>query len=140
MPYVVLFFVTRKAGMLPADFKKHFETSHIPLMQSITGVHFPRTHVRRYLQRSDASTSSTDPGVNRSNYPATVLVGKQEDFEFDAIAELIFDDKAASDKFFELINEKEALATRVKEEEMFLDRTKIKAVVVGDVVTTNGSA
>ena len=78
--------------------------------------------------------------MNRSNYPATVLVGKQEDFEFDAIAELIFDDKAASDKFFELINEKEALATRVKEEEMFLDRTKIKAVVVGDVVTTNGSA
>jgi hypothetical protein len=68
------------------------------------------------------------------------LVGTEADFEFDAIAELLFDDKAASDEFFKLINAKEALETRVKEEEMFLDRSKIKAIVVGDVITTAGAA
>ena len=136
MPYVVLFFVTRKAGMSPADFKNHFETSHIPLMQSLTGPHFPRTHVRRYIQQTDGSPSSTDLDVGYANYPAIVLVGTEADFEFDAFAELVFEDKAASDKFFELINAKEALETRVKEEEMFLDRSKIKAIVVGDVITT----
>lgn len=69
--------------------------------------------------------------MNQSSYPATVLVGTEAVFEFEAAAELIFDDKAASDKFFELINDKDVLAMRVKGEETFLDRSKTKAVVVG---------
>ena len=69
--------------------------------------------------------------MNQSSYPATVLVGTEAVFEFEAAAELIFDDKAASDKFFELINDKDVLAMRVKGKETFLDRSKTKAVVVG---------
>jgi len=50
---------------------------------------FPISHTRTYLQRSEAG----------DEYPATVLVGGQADFKYDAFAELKFKDGAALEHF-----------------------------------------
>lgn len=134
MTYNVLIFAYRKPGMTPAAFKSHYESSHVPLVQSIAGDHFPEAHVRRYLHRTESSTS----GPN--DYPASVMVGAQSDFEYDAIAELIFKDETAFQTFFGLVSQPEAAKKIAENEEMFLDRPKMKVVVLGDCITTSGPA
>lgn len=94
MTYRILIFAYRKPGTTPAAFKSHYETSHVPLVQSIAGDHFPKAHTRRYIHRTERSASATHD--DDDDHPASVLVGAQSDFEYDAIAELIFDDETAS--------------------------------------------
>jgi uncharacterized protein (TIGR02118 family) len=127
MPYTVLIFAYRKPGLSPAEFKSHYESSHVPLVQSLTGSLFPKSHTRRYIQRADSA-----------NHPATVLVGTQADFEYDAIAELIFDDEGAFQAFFACVSEAKAAEKIAQDEDKFLDRTKMKVVIEGDSIVTYG--
>lgn len=136
MTYHILIFAYRKPGTDPAAFKSHYESSHVPLLQSIAGSHFPKAHIRRYVHRTESSASST----NDKDYPATVLAGVQSDFEYDAIAELVFDDESAFQTFFGVVSQPGAADKIAKDEEMFLDRLKMKVVVLGDCLTTSGLA
>ena len=101
----------------------------MPLLQAIAGVHFPKSHTRRYLQRSSESP----------DHPATVLVGTQSHFEYDAIAELIFDDETAFQTFFGVVSQKEAAEKIAEDEEKFLNRARMTAVAVDDCTVTTGS-
>lgn len=89
--------------MDPAAFKSHYESTHVSLLQSIAGSHFPKVHVRRYVHRTESSASST----NDKDYPATVLMGAQSDFKYDAIAELVFDNETGYQTFFGLVCQQE---------------------------------
>lgn len=116
--------------MSPAAFKSHYESNHIPLIQSLTGSHFPRTHKRYYVQRSeDADTNN--------HFPATVLVGAQSDFPYDAFAELIFEDAAKFQTFMSIVSQGETKETLAQDEDLFLDRGRMTAVVVGEPVATS---
>lgn len=133
MPFTVLLYAYRKVGTTPAAFKSHYESSHVPLVQSLTGTHFPQSHKRFYIQRSeDADTNS--------NYPATVLVGTQPDFQYDAFAELTFGDAAKFQTFMGIVGQGDAKEKIARDEEMFLDRERMTAVVVGEIKVTEGSA
>ena len=140
MPFSILIFAYRKPGLSPAEFKSLYETSHIPLVQSVAGSHFPKAHVRRYIQRSQekSAPASTDDVEEHSEYPATVLIGAPSDFEYDAIAELTFDDEAAFQAFFGTVSQQDAAEQIAKNEETFLDRPKMRVVVLGDCITTTG--
>ena len=70
MTYNILIFAYRKPGMTPAGFESHYKSNHVPLVQSIAGDHFPKAHIRRYIQQTESSTSATD-----NDYPASVMVG-----------------------------------------------------------------
>ena len=97
------------------------------MLQSVAGPHFPKTHTRRYIQRSE-DKDSTEGNAN-TKYPATALVGTPADFEYDAIA-------VAFQTFFGHVSQPEA-ATRIAEhEEMFMDRVRMRAVVIDDCVVT----
>ena len=103
----------------------------MPLLRSLAGPDFPLSHTRRYIAR----TSSTDkPG--ESKHPATVLVGTQADFEYDAIAELVFDDETGFLTFSAKMAEKEAAEQIAKDEEAFLDRARMTAVVLDSCAAT----
>lgn len=136
MPYRILIFAYRKRGTSPSQFKTHYETRHVPLLKAITGPLFPKSHVRRYVQRA---SGGRDSPPNNGNYPATVLIGSQSDFDYDAIAELTFKDEAAFQAFFAKVNEPEAAAKIAKDEEQFLDRARMRVVVLGDCTTTTGN-
>ncbi|MCJ1372937.1 hypothetical protein MMC20_004163 [Loxospora ochrophaea] len=134
MPYIILIFAYRKPGLSPAAFKSHYESSHVPLVQSITGPHFPNTHTRHYIQRAENTAAS--PSSSNTDYPATVMVGAQEDFAYDAFAELTFDDAAAFHAFYALVNEEEAAKKIAQDEEMFVDRAKMRVAIVDDCAVT----
>ena len=138
MPYIVQAFVYRKPGVSPAAFKSHYESRHVPLLQALTGPHFPNSHTRRYTQRSDTSSSPplAEDDSKNAKYPATVLIGTQADFDYEAFAELIFDDEAAFQTFFARMSQEEVAEKIAKDEEMFMDRAKMRVVIIGDCITT----
>lgn len=129
MPFSILIYVTRKPSLTPEEFKDYWENHHIPLLQSLTGDSFPRQHRRKYLART-ARKGFGGP-ANKDN-PLLVLRGSPEDFDFDGMAELTWDDEAAFHKFYNAIYSKEAAAKLARDEEVFLEPGKLKAVVVDD--------
>ena len=137
MPFSVLIFVYRKPGLSPTAFKSHYETSHVPLIKSIAGPLFPNSHTRHYIQRTESNdSSSVEAGADNTKYPAAVLVGNQADVEYDAYAELTFDDEAAFQTFFTHMYQPEAAEKIAQDEELFLNREKMTVVVVGDHFVT----
>lgn len=135
MVYSVLIFAFRKPGTTPAEFKAHYEGSHVPLVKSLAGPHFPISHTRTYLHRTEDGNAT---GNDNAKYPASVLIGPQSEFEYDAFAELKFADQAAFGAFFGLMQTPEVAEKIAADEEKFLDRPKMTAVVVGEVNVTMG--
>ncbi|KAI0424466.1 EthD domain-containing protein [Xylaria sp. FL1042] len=134
MPYSVLIFAYRKPGTTPNQFKAHYEGVHVPLIRDLAGASFPLSHTRRYLHRSE---NQTDGNTARNpSTPATVLLGTQDDFDYDAITELTFEDAAAFQTFFGLMQQPEIAAKIAADEETFLDRTRMPVVVLGDTTET----
>jgi len=125
MPYTILIFITRKSNISHSDFKKHYETSHIPLLQFYGGENFPKSHKRHYLQFSDSD-----------NGQPTVLHGDKAAFDFDVIAEVRFDDEAAYKAFLGALAGEEVTKTLKIDEDKFINREKMRIVVVGDVHET----
>ena len=129
MTFTVLQFYTRHPALTPYAFKNYYETNHIPLLQFLTRSHFPISHTRRYIQRS----SSSNQPFSDNDHPAIIVVGKQSDFDYDVVAELVFENAAAFETFFMLISEEEAAEHIKEDEERFLIVGKTMAVVVGEV-------
>ncbi|GMG50995.1 unnamed protein product [Aspergillus oryzae var. brunneus] len=68
--------------------------------------------------------------------PATVLVGQQTDFDFDAYAELTFADQAAFQAFGAKLYAPDAAAQIAADEEKWLDKSKLAMAMLGDVIET----
>lgn len=66
------------------------------------------------------------------------LVGSQPDFQDDALAGLTIKDAAAFQTFMGFVSQGEAKEIIARDEEMFMDRGKMAAVVVGETVATAG--
>lgn len=133
MPYRILMFVYRKPGTTPEQFKRHYEEIHIPLIQSLAGSSFPRKHSRRYIDRQE-QTTGPDNRHNPEEYPATLLSGTQENFDYDAIVELEFEDLAAFQDFFGVLSQPD-VSVKVKDDcDIFMDQSKGPSVVINDVI------
>ncbi|TVY85713.1 hypothetical protein LAWI1_G008996, partial [Lachnellula willkommii] len=70
-------------------FRNHYENTHMPLLISLTGSVFPKTHKRYYLTRTPKDPSSSN--TSNANHAVTVDEGEAEDFDYDAYAELEFE-------------------------------------------------
>jgi hypothetical protein len=130
MTYTVLIIAYRKSGTSPAEFKAHYESTHAPLLKEIAGPLFPLTHTRHYLHRAEGD--SPDAASN----PATVLVGTQEGLDCDSYSLLLWENEEAFQKFFAALSQPEAAARIAADEEKFIDREKLKIVLVGDSCVT----
>ncbi|EMR69549.1 putative inositol-3-phosphate synthase protein [Eutypa lata UCREL1] len=112
MAYSVIIFAYRKPGTTPEQLKAHYENSHVPPGQA---------------------ESSTE---RNATTPASVLIGSQADFDYDAFAELVFKDETAFQTFMGVMQKPENAAEVAADEEQFLDRSKMTVVLVGDTTTT----
>ncbi|KAL4936312.1 hypothetical protein BDV06DRAFT_216767 [Aspergillus oleicola] len=128
MTFKALLYVTRKAGTTPSEFKTHYETVHVPLIKKLAGSDFPLSHRRLYLARPT-------PGED-SSYPVAAVLGSQEDFPYDCITELTFPDEKAMQTFFARRMESGTKEIVEEDEHKFLDREKLKLVILGDVQET----
>lgn len=81
------------------------------------------SHTRRYIHRTEGKTEDTE---RNANFPATVLMGSQTDFDYDAFAELSFADANAFQAFFALYQHQDNAERIAADEEQFLDRSRSK--------------
>ncbi|KAI5476098.1 ethyl tert-butyl ether degradation EthD family protein [Pseudohyphozyma bogoriensis] len=121
MVYVVLITVFRKHGMSPEDFHTHYEQVHMPLIRELAGDLIPISHNRLYVQRSGPELKEVmvQPAENG------------EGIEYDAVAELIFQDKAASDAYWKILYAPSAEGRLDADEEKFMDRSRLRIVEMG---------
>jgi hypothetical protein len=139
MPFKIVGYLTRKPGMTPAEFRDYYENIHMPLLVSLTGPVFPKTHTRTYLTRTPINPSSSDN--TNANYVAAAFAGKPEDFEYDAYAELVFENAEKFAEFGKRLAEIREAEDGVfhKDELAFLDVSKAMGVVVEEPVVTVGN-
>jgi len=125
MPYSVLAYGTRKAGLSLEEFKEHYENKHIPLIKSLIGDLFPVTHVRYYVGRDGEGAPRTVMGL-----------GQASDFAWDGVAVLTFKDEEHFNKAMAVMGDEEKAKALAADEEKFVDRSSLRMVVLGDVRTT----
>ncbi|GCB21694.1 hypothetical protein AAWM_04579 [Aspergillus awamori] len=138
MSVQVIIYAYRKPGLDLQTFKDRYE-AHIELVKRLSGDDFPLSHKRMYVARTTIENPQTGENNNSTRNaltPATVLVGQQTDFDFDAYAELTFADQAAFQTFSAKVMAPEAAAQIAADEEGFLDRSKLGIALLGDVVET----
>ena len=135
MSVTVFLYAYRKPGVSLDDFKKRYE-AHAELIKHLTGDDFPLSHKRSYLARRTVETAPDSTSTRNATTPATVIVGQQSDFDFDAYAELTFADQAALQAFSARVAAPESAAQIAADEEKFLDRSQLRIAVVGDVMET----
>lgn len=127
MPYTALVFFTRKPGTSPKEFQHYFENNQVPFLKQSAGDAFPVSHTRIYIKRSEEGDN-----------PAEVLVGSQDQFNFDGIALMEFEDAADGKRFTDATHQPETLA-KFENNPNLPDRTKARAVVVDQIYVTKRS-
>ena len=118
----MLVFLYRNPHLTPEEFKKCYE-AHIKLVKKIAGGDFPLSHHRNYISRNTVEIPPDGSTARNAFTPATILRGRQPDFDFDAYAELTFSDQVAS-------------AQITADEDKFLDRLRMGIALVGEVRVT----
>lgn len=104
----------------------------MPLLVSVMGPVFPKTHTRFYLSKH-AATEASGPDAA---YVPTVFVGTNQDFDYDVYCELVFHDVEEFQAFFARIGEPEVARVVGEDEEKFLDRKMMRSVAVDEPVVT----
>lgn len=92
------------------------------------------THSRFYLPRTTSESSSSDK--SNANYTPTTIVGTPDDFTYDVISKLVFEDAAACDAFLARNMEPAVVAKIVVDEERFIERKLLKVVTVDEPCVT----
>lgn len=131
----VVIYAHRKAGVSPKTFQQRYE-AHVDLIKRIAGDDFPIYHRRRYTPRTTSETPVEGTSGTNSTTPATIMIGKQADFDFDVCAMLSFADEAAFKAFGAKLYAPGAAAQLEEDEKEFLDRSKIGIGKVGDLFET----
>ena len=122
-PFTMLVFSARKPGMSFEAYKSHYETTHAPLVRRLVldKPGGPLSFTRHYIQRDGSGAS----GESSPSFP----FGGGEGWEYDCVTRTEWKDEEtyrANIKLFE-----ENLKEIQEDEEMFLDRSKLRIVLVG---------
>jgi uncharacterized protein (TIGR02118 family) len=105
-------YLTKREGMETRAFIDHYENNHVPLVLSLAST--PIVYKRNYLVRGDE--------FNR----------EEDTIDFDVITELVFADRAGFIEWVETLSVDEIAA----DEERFLDRSRTRAYVIEEHVTS----
>ncbi|KAF1998210.1 hypothetical protein P154DRAFT_536626 [Amniculicola lignicola CBS 123094] len=132
MPYTVVAFETRKLGMTPEAYEDHKENIHMPLVKSIVGDAFPLSHSRYYLKRNSGA-AEVEKGTEALPF---VLYGTAEDFNYDCMIVMVFEDFSHFIRFKEAFDNTPRKAELEEDMEKFIIQSKLKAVVTEDARVT----
>lgn len=162
MSYSVLMYIYRKEGVSPEQFKEHYETKHVPIIQRLSGNLFPTSHSRHYMgyvpqggatagHAPAAADPPTDTGgdervrtaekllagsASAGEYVPMVVQGQPADFGWDVCTILTYTNEAHFREFMAVLMDEGNAKTLADDEEIFMDRSKFKAVILGENLTT----
>ncbi|MCW1383611.1 EthD domain-containing protein [Novosphingobium sp. KCTC 2891] len=119
-----IYFLKRKPGITPEEFRAHYESSHVLLAEKYIG-HLLQDYIRNY---------PTFALLNPSNIPAGTVPAPY-DIDYDCITEMHVADQAAIEEMTRIFNDPAINPILVEDELKFLDRDKTVMIMV-DVVNT----
>ena len=134
MSYSIVAFLWRKSGLTPEEFFQHYEHVHMPLLLTLMGPVFPKSHTRFYLPRQSSTTCSESTSV--TNYTPIVFLGTTADFDYDAFASIIFADEAAFHAFYARLRDPDIAKVLGEDEDKFLCRQKLIVAAAGTPYVT----
>lgn len=106
----LIFFLKRKSGITPEQFREHYENSHVRYAQKYIG-HLLTGYVRNYPTFAMLDPSSVPPGTQPAPY----------DVGYDAITEMRVKDMAAIEEIGRIFNDPEIQPILKADEHKFLD-------------------
>jgi hypothetical protein len=129
----LLLFLTRDSALSLEEFQHHYEHTHIPLAYSMLSDVWPTTFHRRYLARINRKGFGGPANPDR---PALTLRGQANEMDCDCIAEMNFPTEKAFRQFYKKLYEKEIAAVLAEDENRFLEKGKVRVIVVGETWST----
>ena len=120
----VIFFLKRKPGITPAQFREHYENSHVRFAQKYIG------HLLTGYTRNYPTIAFLDP----SNVPAGTEP-KPYDIGYDAVTEMRVKDAAALEEISRIFNDPKIQPILKEDERKFLD-DKATVMIICDEVDT----
>ena len=120
----IIFLLKRRPGMTPAQFREHYENSHVKLADKYIG-HLLVDYRRNYPISAVKNPSNVPPG--------TVPPAYQTDY--DAITEMWVKDQAALEEVGRIFNDPKINPILVEDELKFLDRPEAIMIVSEEVTS-----
>ena len=130
MPILLLCFTVRKPGTTFQEYKAYYEQHHSKNIYTFLGDDSPSTYSRHYVERPSDGNSSH---IEANGSPALFITGEAQDFEYDGITIMTWDDEAAFTSMVHKFSDPEVIRQFSEDEEKFLDRSKIVLLSVGKV-------
>lgn len=109
-------FLTKREGLETQAFIDYYENNHVPLICSLAST--PIVYKRNYLSRGDE------------------LNKEDNAIDFDVVTELVFPDRAAYLAWRAQLSRPGSGEQVVADEEKFLDRSRTRACVIEECVTS----
>jgi hypothetical protein len=134
MPYTVIVYETRNPSLTPAEFANHYDNVHIPLLKEVVGQAFPVSHHRYYFKRVEGGGETT--GTESGTAPPLVFYGTAEDFTYDAVVLMVFEDIEHFIRFKDAYDQSPRKAEIDAEEDTFIIKSRLKAVASEDAHVT----
>lgn len=120
----LIFFLKRKPGITPQQFREHYENSHVRFAQKYIG-HLLTGYVRNYPTFAMLDPSNVVPGTEPAPY----------DTGYDAITEMRVRDAAALEEIGRIFNDPAIQPILKADERKFLD-DKATVMIVCDEADT----
>jgi uncharacterized protein (TIGR02118 family) len=115
----LVFFFRRKPGMTPEEFRRHYETKHVPL--AIRLLPYFKDYRRNYIRHDE------------SYRPRGREATKQPDF--DVVTEITFENRESFDRMMQALTEPTIHSQIIADEEHFMDRSAHQMFFVDEEVT-----
>lgn len=120
----LIFFLKRKPGITPQEFRDHYEQSHSRFAQKYIG-HLLTGYVRNYPTFAALDPSNVPEGSEPPAY----------DVGYDAITEMRVRDMAAVEEIGRIFNDPEIQPILKEDERKFLDDSKTVMIVCDEADT-----
>lgn len=141
MTYTVMAHIRRKEEITPVEFRQHYDKAHVPLLKSLVSPASPLSHTRNYVTRNPKPAVAADlvPGSEDANkdFAPVICTGEQStDIDHDLVTVMVWDGKAAFDRFCAAFVSPDALNKIVSDNENCLDSTLQFAYAVEEPAVT----
>jgi len=120
----IIYFLKRKKGTTPEQFRAHYESSHVVLAKKYIG-HLLTDYIRNYPTFALLNPSELPEGAEPVPY----------DIGYDCITEMHVENQAAVEEMTRIFNDPEINPILVEDELKFLERDQTVMIMV-EVVNT----
>lgn len=122
----IIYFLKRKQGTTPEQFREHYESSHVVLAKKYVG-HLIKDYIRNYPTFALLNPSEIPEGTEPVPY----------DIGYDCITEMHVENEAAVAEMTRIFNDPEINPILVEDELRFLERDQTVMIMVE--VVNNGT-